>query len=532
MASFTDKVKVLIDVDSTGATSSLTRFKDEWKNAQTATDKWKVGTTAAMDFVKENIAGFAVAGAAALGTFAVKAVGAFKDLALQADEFSSKTGLAVEDASRWIEVSGDLGVDVESVATAMGKLSREIGSNPDMLRSLGDDAVYLDGGALDVNATFLNVIQRLKDIKDPAERAREGARLLGRGWQDMALLIQEGSSSLEGSLTSVSESKVIDEAEVQKARDFREAMDTLKDTLEDVTLTIGEYFIPIFTGAVEAIKGSIDIIGRVGGALLDATGAALGFGSEMGKASEETDFFNTKFGKLIEQSREADARLEYYNARLGKTTEETDALTWSEEQLLGTTAELNYEWQDLLGTLELEDKFRNAEEAIRKLDEKAAAAFGDPAKFDDYKDAQTDVIKNFGDILLAIGATDDEQNRVRFLVERGDLEGALELLNALNTAAQTGRPVPIPKPFYLEKRAMGGPVDAGTPYLVGEQGPEIFMPRGAGTIVPNHALGGGTTNITINMPAGSDGDDIVTALQRYARNNGELQLPTTTAVRR
>jgi len=37
-------------------------------------------------------------------------------------------------------------------------------------------------------------------------------------------------------------------------------------------------------------------------------------------------------------------------------------------------------------------------------------------------------------------------------------------------------------------RAAGGPVDAGVPYLVGERGPELFVPSTSGSIVPN---GGG-----------------------------------------
>jgi phage-related minor tail protein len=47
-------------------------------------------------------------------------------------------------------------------------------------------------------------------------------------------------------------------------------------------------------------------------------------------------------------------------------------------------------------------------------------------------------------------------------------------------------------------RATGGPVSAGSPYLVGERGPELFMPSGSGTIIPNNQMGsmGGTTNVT------------------------------------
>lgn len=43
----------------------------------------------------------------------------------------------------------------------------------------------------------------------------------------------------------------------------------------------------------------------------------------------------------------------------------------------------------------------------------------------------------------------------------------------------------------FEARAKGGPVTAGRPYLVGEEGPELFSPRASGTIIPNDRLGGG-----------------------------------------
>ena len=52
-------------------------------------------------------------------------------------------------------------------------------------------------------------------------------------------------------------------------------------------------------------------------------------------------------------------------------------------------------------------------------------------------------------------------------------------------------------------RAAGGPVSGNKPYLVGEQGPELFMPSVSGSITPNDELntGGGTTNITFEINA-------------------------------
>lgn len=50
----------------------------------------------------------------------------------------------------------------------------------------------------------------------------------------------------------------------------------------------------------------------------------------------------------------------------------------------------------------------------------------------------------------------------------------------------------------LPGRASGGPVTAGRAYMVGEKGPELFVPSNSGSIVPNNRLGatggGGETN--------------------------------------
>lgn len=85
-----------------------------------------------------------------------------------------------------------------------------------------------------------------------------------------------------------------------------------------------------------------------------------------------------------------------------------------------------------------------------------------------------------------------------------------------------------------EGRAMGGRVMANVPYMVGESGRELFVPRTAGTIVPNNQLrgggaGGDTYHVQINVPhwIGSKRDledAIVTGLSQWARRNGNAQM--------
>ena len=56
----------------------------------------------------------------------------------------------------------------------------------------------------------------------------------------------------------------------------------------------------------------------------------------------------------------------------------------------------------------------------------------------------------------------------------------------------------IPPTTMATPRAEGGPVDVGQKYLVGERGPEIFIPATSGTILPNEASVGRTVQINFN----------------------------------
>jgi hypothetical protein len=55
-------------------------------------------------------------------------------------------------------------------------------------------------------------------------------------------------------------------------------------------------------------------------------------------------------------------------------------------------------------------------------------------------------------------------------------------------------------------RANGGPVNGGTSYIVGERGPELFVPNTSGKIIPNGGSGGGSTiNLTVNGAIDAEG---------------------------
>jgi len=76
--------------------------------------------------------------------------------------------------------------------------------------------------------------------------------------------------------------------------------------------------------------------------------------------------------------------------------------------------------------------------------------------------------------------------------------------------------------FLSGMRAEGGPVNAGGAYMVGEKGPELFVPSSSGSIVPNGAMGssgGGSGGVTVNynIAAGVSRAELVPILEQERR---------------
>jgi phage-related minor tail protein len=55
--------------------------------------------------------------------------------------------------------------------------------------------------------------------------------------------------------------------------------------------------------------------------------------------------------------------------------------------------------------------------------------------------------------------------------------------------------------FSLPGLAEGGPAKANQPYIVGERGPELFVPKSAGTVIPNDQLMNNNSNAPITASA-------------------------------
>lgn len=152
---------------------------------------------------------------------------------------------------------------------------------------------------------------------------------------------------------------------------------------------------------------------------------------------------------------------------------------------------------------ELVDETEKADEAWRDLGYTFSSAF---------EDAIVDG-KGLSDILKGI-----EQDIIRIAARRLVTEplGNFISAGATNLFSSFG---------FGGARAMGGPVAAGVPYIVGERGPEMFVSPKPGAIIPNVAGNTININVTGSGQAGSSASDgqlaarIGSAVSRALRRN-------------
>lgn len=277
VASFTERIKIVIDVVGDKATTQVKSFRQAVAEADGVTGKFKAGIKSlgaaftSMSSSPSAMASAALAANAAVGKLVQKAM----DLTLAVGDLSAKTGLTADEASRWYEVTNDLGISSDVLAGAIKKMSMAM--DPDVFASYGIEIVKTDLGTTNMSATLLNVIDRLNQIKDPAERARVATKLLGKNWQELAELIEAGGTRIESRLKDVADAKIVDDAQIENARKLRDSLDDLSDAGENLSLIIGDTLLPKLTGMIESIN------------------------SVLGKATDESSIFGQAFSYALDK---------------------------------------------------------------------------------------------------------------------------------------------------------------------------------------------------------------------------------------
>jgi len=251
--------------------------------------------------------------------------------------------------------------------------------------------------------------------------------------------------------------------------------------------------------------------GVIGGALGGPLGGALGAGAEtLGRVFAQTEVGQQVvgfFGEASEAVTNFTEKLGDMNDQAEKTPDFFDGMNAAFAELKMSAEELGKAIGDALGAA--------LDRASGALADFAISGF---RNVEDLKQAFSDLFRDLAQQILQI--------IIKVLLLKA-IEGALGggggILGSITGAAGGGG--------GGGGKQAGGPVATGQPVLVGERGPELFVPPSQGNIVPNGRFGGGETNVTVvnvddpeSVPRGMntpEGEEVI--LNTIARNPNSIR---------
>lgn len=545
MASFTDRIKIVLEIDDTGGTKAFTRFRDSIKAAEGATGKFKAAVSGAMQHAKDHSLALAATGGAALVAFSVKAVHAFEETAKAAIDLGTATGLSTQAASEWIAVGDDFQVTAGQLQSGIGRIAKSL--NDTKWAEYGIQTRDAAGQARSTNDILIDSLATLSSITNATERARVGNDLFGKGFANLSPLIGHTRDEYKDMLGAVSDGQRITDAEAKKAEQMRLAEDALSDSLKDVELALGGVvarFAPLIDKTATLTSGIVRLVSEV-----DQLPAALeaGFGiasanpvaiydAAVSAATDTVDLHSLSLEELKKtlddagiSGDKAAAIIESWAKANGVAADTIPELVTSED--LWTDAvkaaqdaadaavkkvkELVKAREDLiaatLSSIDAEyayvDQARSTNDAVAEYtatlgdskateqdiitaQEKARQSMVDTARA--YADASGEAentdgyVKAMIDSLVNQAITLDPSSPLRQAIQ-GYIDQLRNIPGVVSTEFQVKGPnvtVGGHQVASVPRRAGGGPVTAGQPYIVGEQGQELFVPGASGQIIP------------------------------------------------
>tara|TARA_Y100001973_G_scaffold101635_1_gene165131 strand:+ start:59 stop:1816 length:1758 start_codon:yes stop_codon:yes gene_type:complete len=406
--------------------------------------------------------------------------------------FGFETEELVDSIKRISDVAGATGADLSGIATAFGQI-----------RAKGklqqEENLQLLERGVDITTELKKITGKQgEEFESAMRKGQIGADLVT---QALINLTDKGGTFAGGATA--------------QADTLNGKLSTLQDTIDNLARTIGteleeeiKGILDISIAAVKQISTLIESIGLVNKLgkkdMIRIETEARDFATE--EISKEFGFFERRFSK--------EAREEFQKIMaLKKKDLITDALK-TEELTKQEKIEKNIK-EITINAIDKANEIKAANEVTNQVLEKGTNTVTNTNnKLKDQKDIVTSTTTEVGELEAAfkkVGdsiATNIRDNLVEAVKGTQTLgEMAKNIIDDLADSmirlgiTQGLKALPFGDFFSGLSFANGGSPPVGKASLVGERGPEMFVPRQAGTIVPNNQMGSSTTNIVVNVDA-------------------------------
>jgi len=345
------------------------------------------------------------------------------------------------------------------------------------------------GKALMIGLPFLAVAGGIVGIADALRQAITGQ-------SDFNKLLKDGTlEMLENELATKKASLALQERMMLQGRGEGRAADTSR--LARLQSEIAELEAALSKKRAEKSKPTTGLGGDGGGVsdpVKDMSQRLAALNSQLRAAQEaEQQRLAATLKLMIEKQKISESNL----GPVARENELQQAIHDFRQEIFGIDKEIADQREK-----DIQRAVEGFEAQIAYQDELSQAIANQKTQYDELNDTLRNGIVN--GILAAVeGSKSLSEALVGVLKRMAMLILQQQLLNALqgfNPFRSTAGPGGYKIPFgAIPKFANGGRPPVGRPSIVGERGPELFVPDRAGTIVPNGAMGG--ANVTVNVDA-------------------------------
>ena len=373
--------------------------------------------------------------------------------------------------------AGELKKGFERFNKSISEASTGIGTGVRAFEMLGISVTNTDGSLKNSNQLLNEVADGFTGVQDPADRVRIAMDLFGRSGAGMVNMLQNGSEELKAIRDQFSDLTIeLTGDQAGAVEEANDRFDALGRTFTSIGHQITATVMPKLAGLATFL--TVNMLKAIAGTIAGLRGLSNMF----------IDTVNFLKGGLFEDIQQATFGEETEKA-IGKIIEAyqnmPEPVTQAGEAIQGVATAMDRQ----------ETTLQKAKKA-----------------FKDYADAAKDVRANLEDAKLR-GVKSLEDALVGIVTGATSAKDAFRSM-AMSIVADLARiaiqkSITGPIASALGFKAIGGSVQRGQPYMVGERGAELFVPSSSGSIISNKNLasagiggGGVTVNQTINVTTG------------------------------
>jgi len=426
--------------------------------------KFKSVTGVSLGFA--TAAGAAGAAVSGLIKFMSDAVNETVAYATEIDNMSRLLGLSTEETSRLVQASDDLFISQETLSTSLQAATRKgIDVSIEGLKKLADEYNSLPAG-----------VTRSKFVLDT----------FGRSGAEMGKLMEQGAAGIDAATAAIADNMIITQKSMADIMNYKRSVDNLNDSWQGVKYTVGSTVIPQLDLLFRVMTKGKDDVEKHAQAVnelqmqLDRAASAAAIGNKSAKAAMESlqkqlDTLNDEFYNTVDAAGTTTTSLYGLGESIIPVSAYMSELTTQlifNQAAAGLDAEAALKLAKHMGLVP-----PTTEQAMNKIASWRAMLDSGKITLDEY----TELVKRMKDEINNV------QGKTVTIRVRGEIDNS-----AREAASFTGQGRNAYIGLSASNRAVGGPVTGGTPYIVGEVGPELFVPNTSGSIVPHNQLAGST----------------------------------------